>query len=72
LRCFTERVQLRSPAAASLPRAFVRTSPQSALYAGLLARARAAGWPCRELCGGHYAMFTEPAAVAAALAELPV
>ena len=71
LRCFDDPVTLRSQAAAALPRAFIRTSPRSNLYAGLLARAREAGWHCRELEGGHYAMLTQPQAVAAALSELP-
>lgn len=44
---------------------------QSDLYARLIARAREAGWYCRELAGGHYAMLSEPQAVAAALHELP-
>jgi hypothetical protein len=35
-----------------------------------MARAREAGWRCREIGGGHYAMITEPKAVAAALNEL--
>jgi pimeloyl-ACP methyl ester carboxylesterase len=70
LRCFDEPIQLRSEAAAALKRAFIRTSPQSALYERLVNRAREAGWHCRELHGGHYAMLTEPQAVAAALAEL--
>ncbi len=71
LRCFEEPVQLRSTEAASLPRAFLRTSLQSPLYADLIDRARRAGWYCRDLQGGHYPMFTEPRLVAAALAELP-
>jgi pimeloyl-ACP methyl ester carboxylesterase len=71
LRPFEEAVQLRSPAAASLPRSFLQTSLQSGLYRGLMARARAAGWHCRELKGGHYPMFREPQLVAAALSELP-
>jgi pimeloyl-ACP methyl ester carboxylesterase len=70
LRTFEEPVQLRSSAAAALPRAFIRTT-RSALYDRLLEGARAAGWYCRELQGGHYAMLTEPQAVAAALTELP-
>jgi len=70
LRCLEEPVRLRSSAAAGLKRAFVRSSARSALYAGLLERARAANWRCRDLEGGHYPMFTEPRAVAAALAEL--
>jgi pimeloyl-ACP methyl ester carboxylesterase len=71
LLCFDEPVQLRSSAAAALPRAFIRSSLQSDLYKGLIDRARAAGWYCRDLKGGHYPMFTEPQAVAAALSELP-
>lgn len=70
LRPFGGPVRLRSPAAASLPRTFIRTSTQSVLYAELLERVRQAGWPCRELEGGHYPMFTVPQLVAAALAEL--
>jgi len=71
LRCFDDRVTLGSQMAAALPRAFIRTSPRSQLYAELIARARAAGWHCRELEGGHYAMMTQPQAVADALNELP-
>jgi pimeloyl-ACP methyl ester carboxylesterase len=69
VRAFAEPVKLRSAAAAALPRTFIRTT-QSPLYDGLLERARKAGWPCRELPGGHYAMLTEPIAVAAALADV--
>ena len=69
LRPFGERVHLYSPEAAALPRAFIQTT-QSDLYRGLIARARDAGWHCREISGGHYAMFTEPKAVASALNEL--
>jgi pimeloyl-ACP methyl ester carboxylesterase len=71
LRSFDDKVHLRSAEAAAVPRAFVRTSPQSAVYERLISRARAAGWYCRDLHGGHYAILTEPHAVAAALAELP-
>jgi pimeloyl-ACP methyl ester carboxylesterase len=71
LLCFDEPVQLRSSAAAALPRAFIRSSLQSDLYTRLIDRARAAAWYCRDLKGGHYPMLTEPQAVAAALSELP-
>jgi len=71
LRSFAEPVQLRPQAAAALPRAFIRTSPQSDLYGRLIARARNAGWYCRELSGGHYAMLREARTVAVALGELP-
>jgi pimeloyl-ACP methyl ester carboxylesterase len=69
LRPFSEPVRLGSSAAAALPRAFIQTT-RSPLYDGLMARAREAGWPCREIGGGHYAMFTQPAVVARALHEL--
>jgi pimeloyl-ACP methyl ester carboxylesterase len=70
LRPFDDRVHLVSPAAAALPRVFIQTT-QSDLYNGLMARAREAGWYCREIGGGHYPMFTQPEAVASALKELP-
>jgi pimeloyl-ACP methyl ester carboxylesterase len=69
LRPFDDPVKLRSPEAAVLPRAFVR-STQSDLYEGLLTRARAAGWHCQEIGGGHYPMFSRPQAVARALYQL--
>jgi pimeloyl-ACP methyl ester carboxylesterase len=71
LRPFAEAVRLSSPEAAALPRAFIQTT-QSDLYRGLIARARQEGWYCQEIGGGHYAMITEPKAVAAALTEIPV
>ena len=66
LRPFAEPVRLSSVEAAALPRAFIQTT-QSDLYAGLIARARQADWHCQVIGGGHYAMFTEPKAVATAL-----
>jgi pimeloyl-ACP methyl ester carboxylesterase len=63
LRAFDDPVDLSSPAAAGLTRAFIRTT-QSPLYDRLLAYARDAGWYCREIGGGHYSMFTQPAVVA--------
>jgi pimeloyl-ACP methyl ester carboxylesterase len=66
LRPFAEPVRLSSAEAARLPRAFIQTT-QSDLYRGLIARACQAGWHCQEIGGGHYAMVTEPKAVAAAL-----
>lgn len=67
LRSFEEPVWLRSMAAAMLPRAFLRSSPQSALYGELMARARHAGWRCVDIEGGHYAMLSQPQGLAAAL-----
>lgn len=69
LRCFEEAVHLGSKPAATLARAFIRTT-RSDLYDRLFAWARDAGWQCRDLAGGHYAMLTEPRAVALALSEL--
>jgi pimeloyl-ACP methyl ester carboxylesterase len=69
LRPFAEPVRVRSPQAAALSCAFIQTT-QSDLYRGLMSRAREAGWQCREIGGGHYALITEPKAVAAALNEL--
>jgi hypothetical protein len=71
LRPFSEPVRLSSPEAAALPRAFIQAT-QSDLYRGLIARARDVGWYCKEIGGGHYAMITEPKAVAAALNEIPM
>jgi pimeloyl-ACP methyl ester carboxylesterase len=70
LRAFDDPVHLISPRAAALPRAFIRTT-HSPLYDRLLAYARESGWYCREIGGGHYAMFTQPDAVVKALSELP-
>jgi pimeloyl-ACP methyl ester carboxylesterase len=70
LRSLTEPVRLRSPVAAALKRAYLRSSQRSALYGSLMDRARKAGWWCEDLCGGHYAMLTAPRAVAAALLQL--
>jgi pimeloyl-ACP methyl ester carboxylesterase len=70
LRAFDAPVHVGSPEAAALLRAFIRTT-QSPLYDRLLACAREAGWYCREIGGGHYSMFTQPAAVASALMEFP-
>jgi len=70
LRTFSEPVKLRSRQAADLPRGFIQTT-QSELYDRLGTRAREAGWHCRELGGGHYAMLTQPHAVATALHEVP-
>jgi pimeloyl-ACP methyl ester carboxylesterase len=70
LRAFDDPVHLSSPEAAALSRAFIRTT-QSPLYDRLLAYARDAGWYCREIGGGHYSMFTQPAVVASALMEVP-
>jgi pimeloyl-ACP methyl ester carboxylesterase len=70
LRSFAEPVRLRSPVAMTLRRACLRSSRQSPLYGGLMDRARAAGWWCKDMPGDHYPMLTAPQAVASALLEL--
>ena len=70
LRAFDDPVRLNSPDAAALPRAFVR-STDSPLYDRLLKHSREAGWYCREIGGGHYAMFTQPDVVASTLNQIP-
>ena len=42
----------------------------SAAYDVPFRQAQAAGWPCRELDGGHFQMLVEPAAVTAAIRAL--
>lgn len=42
----------------------------SGVYQPFFERARAEGWRCRELNGGHYAMLTVPNVVVTALLEL--
>lgn len=64
-----ESVQLCSKAAETVGRAFIRTT-RSDLYDRLFAEACDAGWQCRDLAGGHYAMLTEPRAPVSALAGL--
>jgi pimeloyl-ACP methyl ester carboxylesterase len=51
-------------------RAFFLTSLTSPWYRAVRDRVRKDGWYCRELEGGHYAMFTAPYVVADALIEL--
>jgi pimeloyl-ACP methyl ester carboxylesterase len=70
LRTFAQPIHLSSAEAAALPRGFIQTT-QSDLYQRLIAEARTAGWYCQEIGGGHYAMITEPKAVAAVLNALP-
>jgi len=72
LRSLEEPVRLHSKAAARLPRAFLRSSTQSALYGRLMERGRELGWYCRDLTGGHYPMLAAPEALALSLAEMPV
>jgi hypothetical protein len=70
LRSLEQKVRCHSPAAALLPRAFLRTSGPASHYQLAMERARHKGWYCRELDGGHYAMFTIPRVVADALMDV--
>ncbi len=55
---------------ATLQCSFLCTSTSSGVYQPFLQRARAEGWRCRELGGGHYAMLAVPHVVATALLDL--
>ncbi len=70
LKSLEEPVHLHAGTIAALPRAFLRTSLPSGPYQPFFERARAEGWPCQALDGGHYAMLTAPKVVATALLEL--
>lgn len=69
----TEPVQVRNPAAAALPRTYVRCTltpnPQFDPFAAA-ARQAGSGWQYRELAAGHLAMVTAPNELAALLLEL--
>jgi len=51
------------------PCAYLRFAPNPA-YDAAAAEARARGWPCRELAGGHFHPLVAPAAVAGVLGDL--
>jgi len=67
LKSLEDPMRLPAGALNALPRAFLRTSPPLGAYQTFFERARAEGWPCQELDGGHYAMLTAPNVVAMAL-----
>jgi pimeloyl-ACP methyl ester carboxylesterase len=59
-RCFTERLQMRNPAAAALPRTYVRCTADKPpgefmqqSFAVTYERVSAAGWPIVEIATGH-------------------
>jgi hypothetical protein len=60
----------RPPLVAGWPDAPCSYLRFSALYADAEGQARRAGWPTRQVSGGHLHMLVEPAAVADALIEL--
>ena len=70
LKSLEDPARVHAGILATLPRAFLRTSLPSGVYQPFFERARAEGWRCRELNGGHYAMLTVPNVVVTALLEL--
>ncbi len=69
LKSLEDPARVHAEILATLDRAFLRTSLPSSLYRPFFDRALAERWWCRELNGGHYAMFTAPKVFAAALVE---
>jgi pimeloyl-ACP methyl ester carboxylesterase len=69
---YTEPVPKGDARGAALPRAYIHCNvgPLVPLMGGFAAKARALGWPVREIATGHDAMLTEPDAVAQILLEL--
>ena len=66
LEFFTEPIP--TPEAwSSVPCAYLRLSPA---YDRPASRAQAAGWPCEDVAGGHFAILRDPDAVAAAIRRL--
>jgi NAD(P)-dependent dehydrogenase (short-subunit alcohol dehydrogenase family)/pimeloyl-ACP methyl ester carboxylesterase len=70
LKSLEDPAHLLGEKLAAVPRVFLRTSPSSGAYQPFFERARAEGWLCHELDGGHYAMLTAPDVVATALLSL--
>lgn len=68
LQVLTDRIELRNPAARSVPRTYVSCTKSG--FAQTAARARAAGWDYHELEAGHMVMEVAPQAVAALLSEI--
>ena len=66
LRTYRDRVSVRNPAAAALPKTYVRCTEGvlAPTLAADAARARAAGWAYRELVTDHLCYATAPADVA--------
>jgi len=65
-----DRVEVRSPAAAKIPRTFIYcTSPALGFFDEAAARAQQRGWRFRELATGHLPQITAPGDVAHLLLE---
>lgn len=72
LATYTEAVPKAVPGSASLRRAYIRCTegPLTRVFSPFAEKARAAGWPVRELATGHDAMLTAPDALARVLLDL--
>jgi pimeloyl-ACP methyl ester carboxylesterase len=68
MRCLEEKVSLRSPDAARLPRTYVLCRASS--FGKVASRARADGWDYREIDTAHMAMLTRPAELSELLSGL--
>ena len=72
LRTYAEPLRLRDPAALALPRTYThgRTGNLATSFAPFAARARWAGWRCRELSAEHLCYATAPRETADLLLEI--
>jgi pimeloyl-ACP methyl ester carboxylesterase len=70
--CYVQPVPAGNEATAALPRAYISCTegPMAGVLGRFAAKARASGWPVREIATGHDAMLTEPRQVADRLLEL--
>ncbi len=68
LRCYEDRLSLKSAAAARIPRSFIWCTRSG--YGPTAARARAEGWDVHQLDAPHMAMLTAPEEVASLLLEI--
>lgn len=68
VRTFTHAIRLANPAAAAIPRTYLRcVAPPLAVFDASAGAAKAAGWRYKELAATHDAMFSDPAGLAAEL-----
>jgi pimeloyl-ACP methyl ester carboxylesterase len=72
LRTYAGAVPAALPGPSSLPRAYLHCTegPTVARFGAFATRARAAGWPVREIASGHDVMLAHPRECAAALLAL--
>jgi len=69
---YTQPAPRQNAASAALPRSYVSLTagPTIKIFGKFADKARASGWPVREIADGHMAMLTSPELVADALIEL--